>query len=350
MLDLSKLEKVIGVSAWLTEERPYAILLRPYGFIVYEEATPRRGGCSLALLMKKCVDTLNAVKRAPVKLNFAGLKDAEGYTAQYVSAKGRLTAVYTEDDIILAPADSEYCISRGDVRANHFAVSIITDECRITSYAPNYYGFQRFGTRRPNTHIIGKMLVLDDYAGIIEELTRIKYPYESGRLGSYEYRIYSMLQKTHNLLDLLRAVPRQLLELFVNAYQSYLFNRILSILVEDYGQKLCKKYLRIPVPGCKLDTNSLGELNEYYRIVFDEEGISEDDLCRARRYGITASSYYRETCIRPLYAVCVKVELFDEKLYTILFALPRGSYATTWLANSYRLLETYPDLMPCQFA
>ncbi len=351
MLALSELEKVIGIRAWFEEHRPPALLFRPYGFIVHEEPVVRRGSCTLLILYKKCVDTLHAAKRHPTRLSYAGLKDSEAFTAQYVSAKHG-TRLSNNHNVVIAPLEKDGCITRGDVRLNHFAVTIAAPECRKSVVSPNFYGFQRFGTRRPNTHIIGKLLLLGDYGLAYEEMVEHRYPFESGKLGDYERRVSREVRDRLSYARLPYTLPRHILELFINAYQAYLFNLVLSKLVAYYERRVCEKFTRIAAPGCGLiDTLNDAQLIEVYREVMDVEGVSERDFCSAKRLGVKASVFYREPCIKPDYAICKELgELQGEKLYTILFALPRGSYATVWLSESYRLFEPYPDLMPCKLA
>ena len=351
MQDLSKLEPLIGIRSWFARQRPSAILARPYGFIVYEEPDIQQGGCTLSLLHKKCVDTINAIRSLPIRATYAGLKDSEAFTVQYVSTR-RMPDVIASYDVILAPIYTEGCLERGDVRLNHFSVTLITRNCKRIKLAPNFYGFQRFGTRRPNSHVIGKLLLLEDYAAAYEELVMNRYPYEGKSLGSYEKHTQDYIATRHTLAGMHRSIPKVIAEISINAYQAYLFNLILSKLVENIGSDVCTRYPRLPVPGCGIK-KLLGNdsLHEMYQLVFEREGITESDFCRAKRFGIHAYAFYRETCVKPAYSICFEAgEIAGEKLYTLMFALPRGSYATIWLASGYRLLEPYPDLMPCKLA
>jgi tRNA pseudouridine13 synthase len=117
---------------------------------------------------------------------------------------------------------------------------------------PNFYGIQRFGTVRPITHIVGKFIVFDDFENAV--MTYIANPIKGEDEESYNLR--EKLQKTYDFSEALKSyplhlnfekailnklvldpkdfvgaikeLPKNLLTMFVYAYQSYLFNRILS--------------------------------------------------------------------------------------------------------------------------
>jgi tRNA pseudouridine13 synthase len=127
------------------------------------------------------------------------------------------------------------------------------------SGVPNYYGYQRFGEVRSTTHLVGKCLVegdikkaVDTYIGNPNEEEH-NQPYESRKLydegklqEAYELMPKSMryeksmikelmiAQNKHGEIvekDYIRAIeslPKPLKRMFVNAYESYLFNKIVN--------------------------------------------------------------------------------------------------------------------------
>jgi len=107
----------------------------------------------------------------------------------------------------------------------------------------NFFGYQRFGSRRPVTHILGKKLVHRDWGGFIETICGYPFPTESrdsiaSRLQWYESRDmlypYNSIEKSicfktiDSPLKIIKTIPKNTLQLYVNAYQSYLFNVVLS--------------------------------------------------------------------------------------------------------------------------
>jgi conserved hypothetical protein TIGR00094 len=124
---------------------------------------------------------------------------------------------------------------------------------------PNYYGYQRFGKKRPNTHVVGRFLIQNDVKGAVDSYIGNPYPEEQAYIqnarklydeGKYSEAYESMPagmryekmmlrelmkeQKKRQELDdgsymkALKSLPKPLSRMFVHAYQSYLFNRVVS--------------------------------------------------------------------------------------------------------------------------
>ncbi len=121
---------------------------------------------------------------------------------------------------------------------------------------PNYFGQQRFGSRRPVTHEVGLAVVRGDWEGAVmayvgnpadaePEDTREAREYVQetrdwqGALDRFPDRLGYERSMLHRLVErggddpgdfraALETVPWNLQQLFVNAAQSYAFNRILS--------------------------------------------------------------------------------------------------------------------------
>jgi tRNA pseudouridine13 synthase len=117
---------------------------------------------------------------------------------------------------------------------------------------PNFFGHQRFGTLRSNTHIVGRLLLSGDFESAVWEFLTSAYAGERQEaidfrtgLGetrdvvaglslcpsrlTYERILLQHLSKNpRDFLGALRLLPRDLLSIFVRAYQSYIFNLVLS--------------------------------------------------------------------------------------------------------------------------
>ena len=149
------------------------------------------------------------------------------------------------------------------------ATGVVADEAGKTGVSdskvvpigvPNYFGQQRFGSRRPVTHAVGLAIVRGDWKKAV--MTYVGNPHRNepedtqearrfvektrdwtaalerfpGRLG-YERAILHRLAERgvdsenatgEDFRAALDAFPKNLQQLFVNAAQSYLFNRIVS--------------------------------------------------------------------------------------------------------------------------
>jgi tRNA pseudouridine13 synthase len=128
---------------------------------------------------------------------------------------------------------------------------------------PNYFGWQRFGKPRTNTHLVGKALVDNDLSEAVrryignpyedegEEVKLARQSYDDGEIEKslelmpkgmrYERMMLKELvkenkrrEKAGEELDddsykkTLSSLPKPLQRMFVHAYQSYLFNKAVS--------------------------------------------------------------------------------------------------------------------------
>ncbi len=131
-------------------------------------------------------------------------------------------------------------------------ITQIIQEVEANGGIPNFYGHQRFGTTRPITHIVGKALV----QGNIEEAAMLflakhsltEHPASAqARLALQESRDFKaayqnfpsqlryersmlmhLIENPNDYVGAFRCLPLKLRKLFVQAYQSILFNRFLS--------------------------------------------------------------------------------------------------------------------------
>lgn len=224
------------------------------------------GRYSLAVLTKTSRDllpTLHVIgKRLGVQVGFAGIKDRRAVTSQLISMDRLLTQGEMPKDIknvrLRVVGTSRWAVMPGELRGNRFSITIRDlrgiDEGDLEEplWLPGYFGHQRFGTARPNTHKVGRMLVKGDYEGAAREFLAEPYKDEPPRIRSARLRLLEdwdlersckdfpaallyeravmkkLLSNTSDYAGAMLSLPRDLLRLFVNAYQSYLFNHALS--------------------------------------------------------------------------------------------------------------------------
>jgi len=220
---------------------------------------------------KRSIDTPHMAKDLAWELrsnvSYGGLKDKRAVAVQYVTPTSRrgLRPVrvarenYTAQLVGYAPEP----ISRARVAGNKFTV-VLRDCCpdvqmrieEAVSLAeqrrvPNYYGLQRFGTSGAGTHLIGKALVEQGFEKAVRMMLEAPFPsdpeanrpareamisgrYEEGidllPAGRDVERVVAgeLVKRPGEWVKALRRVPIKLRRLYVQAYQSYLFNRTLS--------------------------------------------------------------------------------------------------------------------------
>ena len=233
----------------------------------------------LCLMVKRGWDTLLAVERIAKELGInsgrvriAGIKDAKALTAQHITI-----GAVNFDKILNLKIDRLQLypirfvnepISPSQLYGNRFKITIrdiphnpatikklikdVMDEITEFGGLPNYFGHQRFGTIRPITHLVGKMMVLGNLEGAVKLILSAPSSFESPRLKearrrlietedyksalkefpkhlTYERAMLKYLSRhPRDHIGALRRLSVRLRRLFIEAYQSYLYNRFLS--------------------------------------------------------------------------------------------------------------------------
>jgi len=233
----------------------------------------------ICVLIKKGWETFAAVRAVaksvgvePDRVSIAGIKDARAVTAQHISLGGvsldKINGIRLEDAVVIPTRFSPDKISSKVLFGNQFDVAVRSinhsadvveqrveetwSQLKTLGGVPNFFGHQRFGTIRPFTHKIGRCIVRGEFeeaATIFLSQPSANEHRRSARARerlreTRDYRdclrffprrlVYERLMLVHlsrypnDFLGAFRRVPRSLRVLFVQAYQSYLFNRFLS--------------------------------------------------------------------------------------------------------------------------
>ena len=232
--------KSSGIKGVIKSEEDFIvkeIIHRKY-FAKYVTSGPVRkekGKYNLFLLRKKGITTHHALKIISKKfgvskIGFAGLKDKHAITEQYITMLNGND--FKERNIeLIKVGTTDKMLSKGDLIGNEFTITL--HDCKTKNLpkiveeinkkgVPNYFGPQRFGIRGDN-HKIGKHIVKRNFEKALKMINR-------------QYR------KSYKELS---QVGKERLKFFVNAYQSWLFNKMLA----GYVKK--QKYFRgfLPLVG-----------------------------------------------------------------------------------------------------
>lgn len=208
------------------------------------------------------------LKISRTHVTYAGLKDKRAITAQSMSVPSKsVESLLTMELSRIEIRNVHYTrhpVHIGDLWGNRFTILIkdITSDCDSALEAAgqlrertllNYFGVQRFGVTRPNTHLVGKALVKRDFEDAVRAMLSTTSDYESEELTNVRLQLSESLAPTEKMIetfpedmgyekavmrelmkhpgDFERAitkVPPRVLTLQAHAFQSYLFNRILS--------------------------------------------------------------------------------------------------------------------------
>jgi tRNA pseudouridine13 synthase len=256
-------------------------------------------------------------------VTYAGLKDKRAVTSQMMSIPSSASERFEDMKLFrIAIHNLQYArraVQIGDLWGNRFTIRLsdIEVDCSEALSAVeelkrvrllNYFGVQRFGVTRPFTHHVGRSLVKRDF----EEATRILLTatseYESEQLTEARERLAENLLPDDSVLEAFpkelgyeREVMKQLmkhpgdfkkalskirsriLSIFVHSYQSYLFNRLISLRV--------KSDLPIdrPEPGdfiIKLNETHSGR--DEWLFVTEQNHESRKELLLSGEYGLAA--------------------------------------------------------------
>lgn len=388
--------------AWITpvEREPVAlggrIRVQPADFEVDEIPLVRpagRGDYVLFQIEKQEMSTFDAILRvskgakvSEQKVGYAGLKDAQAVTRQYMTVHKvppeRVLGIQHPRMRVLTAARHTGALKLGHHRGNRFAIRIRgADTARVPQARlalerftargmPNAYGAQRFGIRRDG-HRIGRAVVNEDWQAFLGRLLGEPSPLENDHrvvaarqaydagdleqaLGLFplrhrlEKKALSILLRTGSPREAFLALGRRPRRIWVSAWQSYLFNRILDRRVRDgtYDRLLPGDIGSLHANGAcfpvreaaeRADACPTGPLVGYDQtLAGDEPGrieravIAEDgaDPERFRADHVRARGHRRPLSVR-VHEATLTVE--DENTVVVRFVLPPGSFATVLL-------------------
>lgn len=228
-------------------------------------------------------DLARILRISQSRFGWAGTKDKRALTKQKIS----IWDVGEEDiarvrlrDVELKPLGrSNRKLSLGDLWGNRFKIAVrnielsqeetlsrvkaITQE--LERGAPNFFGVQRFGENRPVTHVVGEAIVRGDFReaaltyiarafdGEQDEIKKARqYVWDSadfrGGLKLYPVNFQFEIAMMNHLIahpddytGAFGVLSPKLSEMFLHAYQSYIFNIILSRRIES-GMRIHEAY------------------------------------------------------------------------------------------------------------
>ncbi|MEM0466375.1 MAG: tRNA pseudouridine(13) synthase TruD [Candidatus Thermoplasmatota archaeon] len=254
---------------------------QPTDFIVQElsniQISDTEKKYSIYLLEKQELDTFSALKYLSNQLNiplfdigYAGLKDKHALTRQYIS-------IPTQDTVDLSKIPqihltflgySDTKIKIGDLTGNHFTITVrdirskeihkILQRAQSISVdgIPNYFDSQRFGSVLHQDFII-RQVINNNFEHAVKMYLTEYLKSESKRIKNIKRTILDHWKTLENLTirekqfavviheyqqtrsweKAYKKIPAHLRELYVNAYQSYLWNECIKELLKKHVNK-----------------------------------------------------------------------------------------------------------------
>ena len=347
------------------------------------------------------------------RFGWAGTKDKRAVTSQRISImnldESELTKINLPDLKIKVLGRTNRAVGLGDLLGNSFRITIrelccpdpaarmtgITEEIEKQRGVPNYFGVQRFGDIRPVTHKVGEALARGNIEEAVFIYLALPFPGELDRTREAREKLWvnrdipAALKEFPEYLHYELAMLNYLVEhpgdyahsfdvlsvnlkrLFVHAYQSYLFNRILSRRLAaamplhravvgdvvcfakdgmpdmDKVQKVTaenleaidrlagrgRAFLTLPLIGFET-IMAEGAQGEIERAILREEGISPENFNIPENPDL-GSRGTRRAALCP-----VKPQItVEENRAELQFVLPKGSYATVVLREYMKSLD-----------
>jgi tRNA pseudouridine13 synthase len=371
------------------------------------EVQPEGGRHALYRLEKRgwtTPDALQMIRQRwrihPHRMSYGGLKDRHAHTIQYLSiASGPERQLNQQGVHVSFLGHMDHPYTSRDIRANRFRLvvrDLAEDEARTAAAAleevrqagvPNYFDDQRFGSVSGAGRFVANHLILGEY----EEALRLALtaPYRFDRAAQKKEKATlrrhwgdwptckQELPRCHarSLVDYLVTHPTdfrgalerlrpELRGLYLSAYQSHLWNRMLAeLLVErlpadqlslvplrlgfvpmqralSEEQKRELSELHLPLPSAKVQLADDDPRRAILLRILDEEGLTLEQF---KLKGLREMFFSRGE--RP--ALCLPAALLGETArddlhagrfkMTLQFELPRGSYATLIVKRITRL-------------
>jgi tRNA pseudouridine13 synthase len=336
----------------------------------------QQDGYAVYKLKKKKIDTNHALsdifRKKGIRLKALGLKDASAITEQFVCSDSKSKSIesYSSEKYSLEKIGfAKKPLSKKDMIANHFSIKIsdCEDFSDFTEYDKilNFYGYQRFGSKRPVTHLIGKALLHRNFKKAVELIISFTSPYDSkenteireklsdkSNYKKYFDQVPSQMDIERIVLQemiehdneqkAIHAIPLSLRRFYIQAYQSFLFNHALSAAFAD-GENLfaaqegdvcydfhgilgkyakgLDQHLALPFVGYSYYKKTRFDF-QISKILKTEE-ITPKDFFIKEMQEISSEGGFRQAVIQ-----CTD---YSSKDTTVDFTLSRGSFATILL-------------------
>ncbi len=207
-------------------------------------------------------------------VRYSGLKDKQSISVQQISVKGnhveKLRNLKIPNIYVRNIHPTKKPLKVGSHLGNNFTVVIRNIELSKNlkmdienllgfinqNGIPNYYGLQRFGYFRPNSHIVGRFLLEGNYEKAFNEYVLTTYSTESNESmlarnnlqidkdlekayvnfpNSLNYEkdmIFHLMNHPNDFFGAINTLSYDLRRLLKSSFQSYLFNKMLSVRVK----------------------------------------------------------------------------------------------------------------------
>ncbi len=383
---IPNLDSQIGIDVYSTKFSGIGgkIRVEPEDFQVTELISKKvessindQNGYAVYKLKKKRIDTNHALsgifRQTGLRLKSLGLKDASAVTEQFVCSghTGKAIENFSSDKYSLKHLGYvKKPLSKKDMIGNHFKLKISECQNNLESFTEyekilNFYGYQRFGSKRPVTHLIGKAILQMDFSKAVDLILSFTSSYDSkdnteirqklsdkANYQQYfdqvpvqmdiERMVLKEMIEHGEPIRAIRVIPVSLRRFYIQAYQSFIFNQSLSAafldgedLFEAQSGDVCFDYngiigkyvkgmdqnLALPFVGYSYYKKTRFDF-QISKILEQEEILPKDFFIKEMQEA-SSEGGFRQTAIH-----CSNYSAHDN---VVEFSLSRGSFATILL-------------------
>ncbi len=383
---IPNLDSQIGIDVYSTKFSGIGgkIRVEPEDFQVTELISKKvessindQNGYAVYKLKKKRIDTNHALsgifRQTGLRLKSLGLKDASAVTEQFVCSghTGKAIENFSSDKYSLKHLGYvKKPLSKKDMIGNHFKLKISECQNNLESFTEyekilNFYGYQRFGSKRPVTHLIGKAILQMDFSKAVDLILSFTSSYDSkenteirqklsdkANYQQYfdqvpvqmdiERMVLKEMIEHGEPIRAIRIIPVSLRRFYIQAYQSFIFNQSLSAafldgedLFEAQSGDVCFDYngiigkyvkgmdqnLALPFVGYSYYKKTRFDF-QISKILEQEEILPKDFFIKEMQEA-SSEGGFRQTAIH-----CSNYSAHDN---VVEFSLSRGSFATILL-------------------
>ena len=380
---IPKIDSEIGILSYTTDFSGCGGIIRKQkeDFNVSELITKKansricsESGFAIYKLQKNGIDTTHALdeifRKHGLRLKSLGLKDASAITEQFVYTTYKTDKHFDINESkynLKKVGFADKVLSKKEMIGNHFQIKVDGASNELAKFNEfdkilNFYGYQRFGSRRPVTHLIGRAMIQKDFVGAVDLLLSFTSEYDSAEntklreLMSDTSKYTEALKTIPKNMDLekialkemiehndpiraLRALPLSIRRFFVQAYQSYIFNHTLSKSLDAGEELFCPQsddvcynkngdlgkfendpLQRLSVPFVGYSYYKKTRFHYYIEKILHDEGITHKDFFSKEIQEISSEGGFRNSSIK-----CDNCNVKDD---VVSFSLSRGSFAT----------------------
>jgi tRNA pseudouridine13 synthase len=272
-------------------------------------------------------------------INIAGTKDKVAVTTQYISISKGPEKSFKKDNLELQfLGKAKHRLNLGMLDGNKFTITVreLKNEeiqafknKKSNTTIPNYYDDQRFGIQK-NNHIIGRLIVKKKFKEAVKEAIKQQHYPNNLMLPHLE-------KHPTDFIGALRKLPKRIVLMYIYAYQSYLWNETVKILIKKHNHHKASynagelffpndeiQNVDIPLIGFDMEYKN-EEIKTTCEAIMKQEEITSRDFIIRQMPECSASGGNRSFLID---IKNLSAKEIDNETMQLCFSLGKGSYAT----------------------